>query len=62
MPDPTCRRTGDLNVVLRVETPTKLTDEQKQLLREFADLRGEEIREITGKSFFQRVKDVFGVL
>ena len=62
MPDPGGRRTGDLNVVLRVETPTKLNAEQKALLKQFAEARGEEIKECHGKSIFERVKDVFGVL
>ena len=62
MPDPTRRRTGDLNVVLRVETPTKLKEDQKRLLRELGDSRGEDIKPGSGKGFFQRVKDVFTVL
>ncbi|MCL5105187.1 MAG: molecular chaperone DnaJ, partial [Armatimonadetes bacterium] len=59
MPDPTGGRQGDLNVVLRIETPTKLSDEQKELLRKFAASRGEEIKEVQGKTFFERVKDAF---
>ena len=59
MPDPTGRGRGDQNVVLRVETPTRLTDEQKRLLRDFAASRGDEIRQPRGKSFFERVKDAF---
>ena len=62
MPDPRGGRAGDLNVVLRVDTPTKLTDEQKELLRKFAESRGEQIREPEGKGFFQRVKDAFSGL
>lgn len=62
MPDPSGRGHGDLNVVLKVETPTKLTDEQKTLLKEFAASRGEEIKEVQGKGFFERVKDAFGGL
>ena len=62
MPDPGGRSRGDLNVVLKVETPTKLTDEQKDLLRKFAESRGEEINESQGKSFFERVKDAFSGL
>ncbi|MCE5313703.1 MAG: molecular chaperone DnaJ [Armatimonadota bacterium] len=57
LPDPTGGRQGDLNVLLRVETPTKLNDEQKDILRKFAEMRGEEIKDVQGKSFFERVKD-----
>lgn len=59
MPDPMGGRTGDQNVVIRVETPTHLNDEQKTLLRQFAASRGEEIRETRDKGFFERVKDAF---
>lgn len=59
MPEPGGRRTGDLNVAIKVETPTKLTDEQKDLLRQFAESRGEEIKQGESKSFFERVKDAF---
>lgn len=59
MPDPNTGRVGDQNVVIRVQTPTKLNDEQKELLRQFAAQRGEEIREVHDKSFFERVKDAF---
>jgi len=59
MPDPNTGRAGDQNVVIRVQTPTKLSDEQKELLRKLAALRGEEISEVHEKSFFERVKDAF---
>lgn len=59
MPDPTTGRVGNLNVILRIETPTKLTDEQKTLLSQFAESRGEDIKEVQGKSFFERVRDAF---
>lgn len=62
MPDPSGHGRGDMNVVLRVRTPTGLTDEQKDLLRRFAELRGEEIKDPHGKSFFERVKDAFNGL
>jgi molecular chaperone DnaJ len=57
VPDPTGGRQGDLNVLLRVETPSKLSDDEKELLRKFAEMRGEEIKDPQGKSFFERVKD-----
>lgn len=62
MPDPSGRGRGDLNVVLRVETPTGLDQEQKDLLRRFAESRGEEVRQAQGKSFFERVKDALNGL
>ncbi|MCL4500153.1 MAG: molecular chaperone DnaJ [Chloroflexi bacterium] len=62
MPDPTGGRQGDLNVVLKIETPTRLNEEQKELLRNFAASRGEEIKEVEGKSFFERVKDAISGL
>ena len=32
---------GDQHVVVTVVTPTKLTEKQKQLLREFAEISGQ---------------------
>lgn len=62
MPDPSGRGRGDLNVVLRVETPTGLNQEQKDLLRRFAESRGEDVKQTQGKSFFERVKDALNGL
>ena len=59
MPDPTNGRSGNENVVIRVETPTRLNDEQKDLLRKFAAARGEKIEESHEKGLFERVKDAF---
>ena len=50
---------GDQLVVLRAEVPTSLTDRQKELLEEFAREGGEEIHPM-GKSFFDKVKELFG--
>src|SRR4051794_3594288 len=56
---------GDLYVHLDVETPGDLDDEQEQLLRELARLRGEEQPEVTvssaaaGGGFFSRLRDAF---
>ena len=36
---------GDLFVNIKVVTPTKLTDRQKEIMREFAELNGESIEE-----------------
>lgn len=45
---------GDQLVKIKVEVPTKLTDRQKELLREFAQISGERTR---GKSIFEKVRD-----
>ncbi|MBR7117011.1 MAG: molecular chaperone DnaJ [Clostridia bacterium] len=44
---------GDLIFTVTVETPTRLTSEQKKLLEEFAELRGEETS--GRKSFFKKL-------
>lgn len=49
-------------MVIKVETPTNLTDEQRDLLRKFAELRGDEMKETQGKTFFERVKDAINGL
>ncbi|MCL1840299.1 MAG: molecular chaperone DnaJ, partial [Propionibacteriaceae bacterium] len=55
---------GDLGVTLLVETPTKLDDEQRELLVHLAELRDETHPELIvakdqGKGFFGRLKDSF---
>jgi molecular chaperone DnaJ len=50
---------GRLHIHVRVATPTELTPEQEELLREFAALRQESVRE-TGKGLFGRLRDAFG--
>lgn len=47
---------GDQLVKIKVITPTKLTNKQKQILREFADARGQSHPD-ESKSFFDKVKD-----
>lgn len=49
---------GDQLVRVKVVTPTKITEEQKQLLREFAQLGGESPAGVE-KGFFKKVKDAF---
>ncbi|MDF8334055.1 molecular chaperone DnaJ [Novosphingobium cyanobacteriorum] len=52
------RGTGDLVVEVQVETPTRLSARQKELLREFqATETGEECPQ--SKGFFERIKDVW---
>jgi len=49
---------GDQYVRIKVVTPTRLTERQKQLLREFALLSGENPSG-EAKGFFEKVKDAF---
>lgn len=51
---------GDQHVKVKVLTPQKLTDKQKDLLQEFATSCGDNVNP-EQKSFFKKVKDVFGV-
>jgi molecular chaperone DnaJ len=48
---------GDLHVAVKVEVPTKLSDEEKKLLRQFAALRGEKAAQEHHKGIFGRLKD-----
>ncbi|MBN2645583.1 MAG: molecular chaperone DnaJ [Desulfuromonadaceae bacterium] len=58
IPDLQGHRRGDQLVVLRVETPTKLTARQKELLEEFARESGDDVHPI-GKGFFDKVREIF---
>ena len=48
---------GDHIVEIEVDVPKKLSEKEKELIRELANLRGEEIRE---ENVFQRVKRKMG--
>jgi len=51
---------GDLQVHIKVRTPTELSDEQKKLMRQFAATFGTtQNTPSENKSFFDKVKDVF---
>ncbi|HIE13618.1 MAG TPA: molecular chaperone DnaJ [Desulfotomaculum sp.] len=51
---------GDLHYRIKVVTPTKLSEKQKELLREFARLSGEDTaKQEKEKGFFEKVKDAF---
>ena len=52
------RGRGDLVVNLAVATPTDLTDEQEELLRQFAELRAESVAP-PDDGFFSKVKSAF---
>lgn len=55
---------GELGVTFLVQTPTKLDDEQKALMQQLADLRGETDvtpqHQAPSKSVFGRLKEAFG--
>lgn len=46
---------GDQHVIVKVITPKKLTEKQKQLLREFAEISGD-IPEEQGSTLFDKIK------
>ncbi len=54
---------GQLGVTLLVQTPSRIDDEQRELLRQFAELRGETRPEVTvqkhGRGVFGRLRDAF---
>lgn len=49
---------GDLHVQVRVVTPTELSAEERELLEEFAEIRGTSVQE-TDDSIFSNVFDIF---
>lgn len=53
---------GDQHFVVKVETPVRLSDKQKELLKEFASLGGPQQQSPGAageKSFFEKMKDAF---
>ncbi|MBI5495699.1 MAG: molecular chaperone DnaJ [Deltaproteobacteria bacterium] len=56
--EPTVR--GDQLVRVVVETPTDLTEEQRQLLQRFAEVSGQAVNHPRTKGFFDKVKELFG--
>src|SRR5205814_1479046 len=53
---------GDLQVHIKVRIPTDLSDEQKKLFRQLSSTFGDDNNAPSeNKSFFDKVKDVFGV-
>ncbi len=52
------RGRGDQFVEVKLEVPTKLNDDQRRLLQEFADASGEEVHP-ESRSFFDKVKELF---
>lgn len=51
-------RRGDEQVIIKVETPTKLSKKQKDLLEQFASVSGEDSTPLK-KNFFSKVKEIF---
>lgn len=52
---------GDQMVYIQVETPTQLTDEQRELFEQLADTFGHDITpQPTGRGFFDKVMDFLG--
>ncbi|WFA09539.1 molecular chaperone DnaJ [Tissierella sp. Yu-01] len=49
---------GDLYFTVDIKVPTKLTDKQRELLKELSKEQGEELKD-QKKGFFEKVKDVF---
>lgn len=49
-------RRGDLHLVVKVEVPTAIDDEQRELLTRLAELRGEPLA-AAGKGLFTRLRD-----
>jgi molecular chaperone DnaJ len=54
---------GQLGITLLVQTPTRIDDEQRELLRQLAELREETRPEVTvqkqGRGVFGRLRDAF---
>jgi molecular chaperone DnaJ len=53
------RGQGDQHIQVRVVTPTKLTERQKELLREFNEIGGNDSTDEQDTNFFQRFKKAF---
>jgi len=49
---------GDLRVIIKVVVPNKLTEDEAQVLRLFAQQRGEEVAP-ADKSLFSKIKSAF---
>ena len=49
---------GDLYFIVDIQVPKKLTEKQREILKEFAKEHGEEVRE-QKKTFFEKVKSAF---
>lgn len=52
---------GDLYVKVNIEVPRKLNEKQKELLRQFEEMTNGKEYNDQRKTFFEKMKDVFGV-
>ena len=59
LPDVRTHRTGDQLVQVTIETPTRLSAEQKQLLRKFAETENTNVSSESSR-FFEKLKKHFG--
>jgi len=50
---------GDQHIIVRIVTPTKLTEKQKQMLQDFAEISGQVPQGEHEESFFDKVKRAF---
>ena len=57
-PDLDGRGRGDLYVQIKVQTPTRLTSEQRQLLQQLAEISPAD-NSPSEKGFFEKVKEYF---
>lgn len=53
---------GDQHVVVSVQTPTRLSAREKELLQELAEIRGEKVTGSGEKGFFDKMRDALGNL
>lgn len=51
---------GDQYVKVEIDVPKRLNDKQKEILREFADISGDDVYD-KRKSFFEKMKDALGM-
>ena len=51
---------GDMYIRVNIEVPTKLNEKQKSLLREFAEISGDECHQ-QRKGFFDKMKEALGM-
>jgi molecular chaperone DnaJ len=53
------RRRGDLHVVMNVLIPSNLSDEQRDLLRRFADSANGDTYDVRPEGLFDRIRQAF---
>jgi molecular chaperone DnaJ len=53
------RGRGDLLVRIDVEVPTRLSADEDELVRSFAEMRGEEVANVQDKRMFSRIRSAF---